>query len=105
MHGRNFTAFGPPEKIYDARPWPPMRTKSRLSRDSLILMDPERGHFNAKELLKADPSNPAVIPNLSVIADTNFLNECLSLERLVESLLIPECENESVLLVRPNQSR
>jgi len=65
-------AIGPPEKIYDPRPLAPNADQKAVFLRQLILMDPERGILNAKELLKADPSNPAVIPNLSVIALTNF---------------------------------
>jgi tetratricopeptide (TPR) repeat protein len=72
MHGRKFTAFGPPEKVYDPRPLAPNADQKAVFLRRLIVMDPERGILNAKELLKADPSNPAVIPNLSVIALTNF---------------------------------
>jgi len=72
MHGRNFTAFGPPEQIYAARPLPSNAGERAVVLRQLILMDPERGIEFSKELLKADPSNPAVIPNLSVIANTNY---------------------------------
>jgi tetratricopeptide (TPR) repeat protein len=68
-NGRPFTAFGPPEKIY------PTSRPSNADRNAVLLfqilqMDPEMGIEEAKELLKGDPSNAAVIANLSGIANS-----------------------------------
>jgi tetratricopeptide (TPR) repeat protein len=64
------TPVGPPEKIYDPAFPPNASMKAELLRQ-IIQRDRERGIQEAKELLKADPSDPAVGANLGTIANSN----------------------------------
>jgi len=63
------TPNGPPNKIYpDNFPWNPSMRMERLRQN--VQMNTDRGIEDAKEMLKTDPSDPAVHANLGIIANS-----------------------------------
>jgi len=64
------TPTGPPNKIY-ADDFPPNASMNAELLRQIVLLDTDRGIEKAKELLKADPSDPAVQANLGTIANSD----------------------------------
>jgi len=64
------TPTGPPNKIYPDGFPPNASMRAELLRQIITMRDADRGIENAKELLKADPSDSAVLANLGIIANS-----------------------------------
>jgi tetratricopeptide (TPR) repeat protein len=64
------TPPGPPNKIY-ADDFPPNASMRAELLRQIVQRDTDRGIENAKEMLKTDPSDPAVVANLGTIANSD----------------------------------
>jgi len=88
-------AFGPPEKVYPASQ-PSSAIEMARALFNLIQMDPEAGIETAKNRLKTNPSDPAVIANLGWIANTNSLQRIpLLLSIWTNPLSSPSARNQA----------
>jgi len=64
------TPSGPPNKIY-ADQFPPNASYRAQALRQIVQLDTDKGIENAKEMLKTDPSDPAVAANLGTIANSD----------------------------------
>jgi len=64
------TPAGPPNKIYSDN-FPPNASMNAVALRLIIQLDRDRGIEDAKERLKANPSDPAVLANLGTIANSD----------------------------------